>query len=304
MTLNEYLNNTNLNEDAIGPGTTSHGVAGGPTNSGDITYIPGGYKVAGSLLQQAKRRKPVLMNIIKGPKQRRVKIGEAVIDVRNEYWNEFKKEVFGGVEPFESIYVDLSPYLRESLDTEVNVAMNKLKERFTALLNEEQFLAQRRKITSFIKMSGDTQLNFHKPEKTLVSEPTVDSQVNYFLQTVSKAYLNNVGEIEILIHHITNRLSLSSITLFRNLDNLSGNVLAGKFFNQYFTFSTVVDLNYELVEYLSFNNEDLLNRFKSHPGFKVEGHKVWPADEVGFNANICETIKKLIEGVPNDSTRE
>jgi hypothetical protein len=91
-------------------------------------------------------------------------------------------------------------------------------------------------------------------------------------------------------------LPLESIVLFRNLDNLSGNIIQGTFLGQSFIFYSVIDLNYQLNEYLQFDNNDLLNRFKTHSGFKVEGNKVYPGNENGFETNIAEVIKKYIEG--------
>lgn len=310
MNLSQYLSNHKLNEDAVGttsgalgPVAPSHGPAGGPTISGDISYVPSQLgRIQKGLTQLSKRRKPQSVRTIKGPKQTRVVIGESlIIDIQNHHWDLFKKEVFENKEPS---VVDLSAYLNEALSTEVNIAMNKLKERFIALLNEPVFVSQRRKISGIVKDSGDTHLSFNHPDRTLISEPSTEGQVNYFISIVNKAYANNLGEIEILTHHITNRLPLSSITLFRNLDNLSGNILRGEFLGQPFIFSTIVDLNYELTEYLQFQSEDLTNRFKTHPGFKVAEGTIWPTSEDGFKTDLSSTIKKFIQGVPDDSTRK
>ena len=309
MTLNEWVNNRSLNEDAgagaVSGGPSSASVGSGVTNSSNIAFIPSqfGKTIAPKLRQLSKRGKklPVKVTSIVGGKN--YKIAECLsINVPYQYLECFRKDFFQGNPIWESEFdIDLSAYLNEAFENEMVLAGESFKTVVTGLLNSDVFKSFRHKMAGFVKDSGDTHLNFTPIGNSLLTEPGLETQVAQFITVVEKSYRKDLGGLQLLTRAISERTPLNSFPLFSKIDNLVGTQVNGEFLGIPFIYNAEITADFTSKEKLKIGNPDLENRLKTNPELKWENGIFYPTEPTGFPYNLTELLVKYIKGADNGS---
>ena len=198
-------------------------------------------------------------------------------------WENFKTTIFGtSTLPDGEFIVDLSGYLVEALNDEVDQSLQQLRNATVQFLNSDMVAGQRHKVASLERISGK-HLNFSTEGHSAISGINVEQQLTTFLQLVQNTYKNDVGSIQLITSAIQQRTPLTEIPLFDQFDNLISVVIS----NGSFSYTSIIDLDFTIQESLNF--QGMVPRGLST--FKVEGNKVYPISPKGFPSNITDYLK-------------
>jgi hypothetical protein len=290
------ISKTILFEDAAGSNSASMGSAG--TTASNIQYTPEefpGDSIRKRFKSMSQKKKNWGVVISELPESKEVNFDDYfTIEVSNDLWESFKQKIFGSPRlPDGSFQVDLTGYLAEAEEDAIEQSLAQLRVFVVSFLNSQIMVSYRHKISSFERESGSN-LNFGTEGKSLFTNSNLTGDLQNFLNLVSKY---PIGDIQLLAHAFQNKESLAGIDGLNGYDNIDSIILSGQFLGVDFNYNSKIDMNFQAVEFMNFQDRNLLFNLSKDNRFKVVEGKVYPVETSGFPINVNNILSEYIKGV-------
>jgi len=266
------------------------------TTSANIAYLPSGFVPVRTALQTlARKKKKWKIKILDQWSKNQYLVvfeDDLTIEVPKRCWSQFLKDMRGKVSAGDAYEIDLSEYLKEQNEKDMNRLFKELEGMLHEMLVKDPVKGVDENLETWIKMFGARR--YVTNPNVLLKYETLEKDMQELIKNLRVTYGDDRGAVESLISTIKERRPLNTFDVFNRYENLIGSRVMSSHSGIDLTFEAYVSMSWVPSESIYIEEDDVADEIGAYPDIKAVNNVLFPKGK-SFNRKMFKIIKDEID---------
>jgi len=268
------------------------------TTSGDIAYLPSGFKsIRPMLYTLARMKKKWKIEVLEDKV-----ISEYTVRFEDQFnikvpfslWEEFSGKMFNHKMGRGMVELDLSGTLQEAIDADVAADYEKLDHNLKILSHKLPFVNLNRSVVTWINLFGKQA--YATGSDILLRWEKFSADTSKVYAELKNNYIDDRGSIEMINEALKQGTVLSTFEVFKRYNYLAGTMIRSQYQGIVLSLESTIDMAFNPAEVIRISNSDVVDKVEEEYGHDIGVARgvIYPRGKV-FPIRFYIDLKNLIQ---------